>query len=63
MKIKFTEDQLNRLSEYFSNLSLLVLGTVVIPQIIGISKLAMFSLIFGLIATFIFVVISLVLIK
>jgi hypothetical protein len=61
--MKLNEKQLDRFSEYLANFSLLIFGTVVIPQFIGEPKLQISNLIFGVMATMIFLFISLELLK
>ena len=62
-KVKLNKKQIDRLSEYFANLSLLILGTIVVPQFISVSKLSLINLIFGIIGTVLFIIISLILLK
>lgn len=61
MKVKFNENQLDRLSEYLANFSLLIFGTVVVPQLVGGINLSVASFVLGLIATALFLIISLIL--
>ncbi|OGK17119.1 hypothetical protein A2774_04870 [Candidatus Roizmanbacteria bacterium RIFCSPHIGHO2_01_FULL_39_12c] len=63
MKVKLNENQTDRLSEYMGNMSLLILGTVVISQFISNARLNIFSLILGTGLTILFLVISLDILK
>lgn len=60
---EFNDRQLDRLSEFSSNFSLLILATLVLPNIFGVDRPKMIDLILGLIlATGLFIV-SIMLIK
>ena len=61
--VELTDRQLDRLSEFCSNLSLLLLSSIVIPELFGFDKALLPSLIFGLTAATFSLVLSLLLIR
>lgn len=60
---EFNDKQLDRISEYLSNLSLLVVATLVLPNIFGGSKPDMNVLISGIILTIMFLLASMILLR
>ena len=63
MMIKLNEKQTDRLSEYLGNFSLLIFGTVVVPQFISGSRLNFISLFVGVGLTILLIVASLDMLK
>jgi len=59
---ELSEKQLDRLSEFCSNLSLLLLSSIVIPELFGFDKALLPSLIFGISATVFSLILSLLLV-
>ena len=62
-KIKLNKNQIDRLSEYLGNFSLLIFGTVVVPQFIGSGRLNFISLFVGVGLTILLIVASLDMLK
>lgn len=60
---EFNDKQLDRLSEFLSNASLLMVATLVLPNIFGITQPKMEELIPGLIISFLLLLGSLFLIR
>lgn len=53
---ELNDKQLDRISEFLSNFSLLMLATMVLPNIIGVDKLNFGELLSGLLLTITFLV-------
>lgn len=60
---ELNDKQLDRLSEFLSNLSLLFVATLVVPNIFGVSKLNMSDLMSGIGLTILFLFTSMILIR
>ena len=61
--LSLTDKQLDRLSEFLSNLALLLVASLILPNLIGVDKLNMMELILGLISTLIVLYLSLFILK
>jgi len=48
---RFTKKRLDRLSEFFSNLSLVFVGTMIIPPFINAEKINLQTLVLGIVLT------------
>lgn len=60
---EFNDRQLNRLSEFLSNSSILTLASFVVPNIFGIDRPNLYELVLGIVATVSLLVASLVLLE
>lgn len=60
---EFSDKQLDRLSEFFSNFSLLIMATLVLPNIFGVDKPNMIDLTLGLIVAVGLLLLSMILVK
>lgn len=60
---EFNDKQLDRLSDFCSNLSILVIATLVLPNIFSIGKPSLDNLVSGVILTLLFIISSMVLVK
>ena len=61
--LSLTDKQLDRLSEFLSNLALLLVASLILPNLIGVDKLNMMELILGLISPLIVLYLSLFILK
>lgn len=60
---EFNDKQLDRISEFLSNLALLIVATLILPNIFNISKPNLGDLFAGIILTFSMLIISMILIR
>lgn len=60
---ELTEKQLDRLSEFLSNFSLLMLATLVLPNIFGTKQHDMAELVIGMVSVVLSLIMSLILIR
>lgn len=60
---ELNDKQLDRLSEFLSNLSLLLIASLILPNLTGIGKSNMLELTLGLISTIIVLSLSLLILK
>lgn len=60
---ELNDKQLNRLSEFLSNLSLLVVASLVIPNVLGPNKPNIFEIIDGIIITILLLSFSIILLR
>lgn len=60
---ELNDKQLDRLSEFLSNLSLLIVVTLVIPNVIGIDKPNITELLGGILLTILLLSVSMVIIR
>ncbi len=60
---EFNDKQLDRISEFLSNLSLLIIATLILPNIFGVNRPDMNALTSGIILTIMFLLASMILIR
>ncbi len=63
LNLKLNHTQLNRLSESSTNLGLVFFGVLVVPVLTGVDKVDILSVILGLAAYVISIIISLILLR
>lgn len=63
MKIRLNDKQIDRFSEYLANFSLLIFGTVIVPQFIAKGALDFVSLLTGFFLTILLIAMSLEMLK
>ena len=60
---ELNDKQLNRLSEYLSNFSLLIVATIVLPNIFGIDRPNIIEVRWGIILTILLLIASMTLLR
>jgi len=60
---EFNDKQLDRISEFLSNLSLLIIATLILPNIFGVNKPNINDILSGITLTIMFLLTSIILIR
>lgn len=63
MILKLNDKQMDRLSEFFSNFSLLIIATLVLPNLFGVDKTGVNDILSGIVLSVYFLLASLILLR